>query len=69
MISDLSQGDANLSKPNGNDFDLLDPILPATTSSLDALQTADQRKVLNIVDSLRQCGIDDIIPLPQRRVG
>ena len=47
------------------DFDLLEPLLPASTLSLDALQNADQRKVLNIVDSLRQCGIDDIIPLPQ----
>jgi GTPase SAR1 family protein len=27
--------------------------------------TSLQWKVLNIVDSLRQCGIDDIIPLPQ----
>jgi Dynamin family len=55
MISDPSQEDASLSKPNGNDFGLLDPLLPAP----------NQRKVLNIVDSLRQCGIDDIIPLPQ----
>lgn len=38
---------------------------PATTASLDALQSADQRNVLNIVDSLRECGIDDIVPLPQ----
>jgi hypothetical protein len=63
--SHISQEDAGPSKPNGNDFELLDPLLPVTTSSLDALQTADQRKVLNIVDSLRQCSIDDIIPLPQ----
>ena len=39
--------------------------IPATTASLDALQSADQRNVLNIVDSLRECGIDDIVPLPQ----
>ena len=63
--SHISQEDSSPSKSNGNDFELLDPLLPATTSSLDALQTADQRNVLNIVDSLRQCGIDDIIPLPQ----
>ncbi|KAI9764888.1 MAG: hypothetical protein M1839_005691, partial [Geoglossum umbratile] len=63
--SHLPQEDASPMKPNGNAFELLGPLLPATTSSLDALQTTDQRKVLNIVDSLRQCGIDDIIPLPQ----
>jgi len=63
--SHLSQEDASPINPNGNAFELLSPLLPATTSSLDALQTADQRKILNIVDSLRQCGIDDIIPLPQ----
>ena len=39
--------------------------ISATTASLDALQSADQRNVLNIVDSLRECGIDDIVPLPQ----
>jgi len=61
----LSQEDASPMKPNGNAFELLGPLFPTTTSSLDALQTADQRKVLNIVDSLRQCGIDNIIPLPQ----
>jgi len=65
MSSDSSQEDVSPSKPNGNDFELQDPLLPVTTSSLDALQIADQWKVLNIVDSLRQCGIDDLIPLPQ----
>lgn len=39
--------------------------IPATSASLDALQSADQRDVLNIVDSLRECGIDNILPLPQ----
>lgn len=41
------------------------PHPPASTSSLDALQNDEQRKVLNIVDSLRQCGLDGIISLPQ----
>ncbi|KAI9768061.1 MAG: hypothetical protein M1840_005095 [Geoglossum simile] len=36
-----------------------------STSSLDALQSAEQRGVLNIVDSLRQCGLDGIVSLPQ----
>ena len=39
--------------------------ISAITASLDALKSADQRNVLNIVDSLRECGIDDIVPLPQ----
>jgi GTPase SAR1 family protein len=41
------------------------PHPPASTSSLDALQNDEQRKVLNIVDSLRQCGLDGILSLPQ----
>lgn len=43
----------------------MESTISATTASLDALQSADQRNVLNIVDSLRDCGIDDIVPLPQ----
>jgi GTPase SAR1 family protein len=41
------------------------PRPPASTSSLDALQNDEQRKILNIVDSLRQCGLDGILSLPQ----
>jgi GTPase SAR1 family protein len=52
-------------KPNNTSIELVSPLLSTTTPSLDALQTANQREVLNIVDSLRKCGIDDIIPLPQ----
>lgn len=36
-----------------------------STSSLDALQSDEQRQVLNIVDSLRQCGLEGIVSLPQ----
>ena len=39
--------------------------ISATKASLDALQSAEQQNVLNVVDSLRECGIDDIVPLPQ----
>ncbi|TAQ91221.1 hypothetical protein B7494_g444 [Chlorociboria aeruginascens] len=40
-------------------------VIPATTNSLDSLQSDEQRHVLNIVDSLRQCGLDGILSLPQ----
>jgi hypothetical protein len=39
--------------------------IPISTSSLDALQSNEQRQFLNIVDSLRQCGLGGIISLPQ----
>jgi GTPase SAR1 family protein len=39
--------------------------IPISTSSLDALQSDEQRQVLNIVDSLRQCGLEGIVSLPQ----
>ncbi|KAI9838389.1 MAG: hypothetical protein M1819_005658 [Sarea resinae] len=47
------------STPLGQDF------IPATTASLDKLQNDEQRKVLDIVDSLRQCGLEEIVSLPQ----
>lgn len=40
------------------------PLL-GSNASLEALQSEEQRKVLNIVDSLRQCGLDGIVALPQ----
>ena len=63
----MSSNPSHLSpiKPNGNAFELLDPLLLAITSSLDALQTIDQQKVLNIIDSLGQYSIHDIILLLQ----
>jgi hypothetical protein len=36
-----------------------------TTSSLQALQSADQRKVMDIVDKLRRTGLSGIVELPQ----
>ncbi|KAH8587970.1 P-loop containing nucleoside triphosphate hydrolase protein [Bisporella sp. PMI_857] len=39
--------------------------VPISTSSLDSLQSGEQRRVLNIVDSLRQCGLEGIVSLPQ----
>ncbi|KAH9865175.1 hypothetical protein IAQ61_009122 [Plenodomus lingam] len=36
-----------------------------TTSSLQALQSADQRKVMDIVDKLRRTGLNGIVELPQ----
>jgi GTPase SAR1 family protein len=36
-----------------------------TTSSLEDLQSAEQRKVLNIVDQLRQCDLESTLFLPQ----
>jgi GTP1/Obg family GTP-binding protein len=36
-----------------------------TTSSLQALQSEDQRKVMDIVDRLRRTGLNGIVELPQ----
>ncbi|KAH9875345.1 hypothetical protein J1614_004837 [Plenodomus biglobosus] len=36
-----------------------------TTASLEALQTADERKVMDIVDKLRRAGLSGIVELPQ----
>lgn len=36
-----------------------------TTTSLKALQSADQRKVMDIVDKLRRTGLNGIVELPQ----
>ena len=36
-----------------------------TTSSLKALQSDDQRKVMDIVDKLRRTGLSGIVELPQ----
>jgi hypothetical protein len=36
-----------------------------TTSSLQALQSADQRKVMDIVDKLRRTGLGGVVELPQ----
>src|SRR4051812_25777666 len=36
-----------------------------TADSLDALQSKEQLQVLNTIDSLRSCGLDGILSLPQ----
>jgi hypothetical protein len=36
-----------------------------TTHSLQALQSADQRKVMDIVDKLRRTGLSGVVELPQ----
>ena len=36
-----------------------------TTSSLEGLQSVEQRNVLNIIDQLRQCGLESTLSLPQ----
>jgi hypothetical protein len=36
-----------------------------TTNSLRALQSEDQRKVMDIVDKLRRTGLNGIVELPQ----
>lgn len=43
---------------------VIDPTA-VTTSSLKALQSGDQRKVLDIVDKLRRTGLSGIVELPQ----
>ncbi|KAI9808036.1 MAG: hypothetical protein M1827_007542 [Pycnora praestabilis] len=45
---------------NGNQAQALE-----TTSSLEGLQSAEQRNVLNIVDQLRKCGLESTLSLPQ----
>ena len=39
--------------------------VPAYTASLDALQSEEQRKVLNVIGSLCQYGLDSVISLPE----
>jgi hypothetical protein len=56
-----------------SDYDGADPpVTPVnidpdavTTSSLQALQSADQRKVMDIVDKLRRTGLSGVVELPQ----
>lgn len=36
-----------------------------SSASLDALQTADQRKTLDVVDTLRRIGLSTVLQLPQ----
>lgn len=55
---------------NSTDGDASRPVTPVdpnaiTTTSLKALQSADQRKVMDIVDKLRRTGLSGIVELPQ----
>jgi GTP1/Obg family GTP-binding protein len=36
-----------------------------TTSSLESLQTDEQRRVLDTVSQVRKCGLDSLLSLPQ----
>ncbi len=57
---DLSNVDSFIEPDGGNTPQALE-----TTSSLEGLQSAEQRDVLNIVDQLRQCGLESTLSLPQ----
>lgn len=55
-----------------SDTEILRPLTPTgidpdnvTTGSLEALQSDEQRKVLDIVDHLRRQGLNGIVELPQ----
>jgi hypothetical protein len=53
-----------------SDFETLRPQIPVdpdgvTTESLEALQSDEQRKILDIVDKLRRQGLSGIVELPQ----
>lgn len=69
------QTNTNMAHERSSDFEseaLIAPVTPAavdpdavTTSSLQALQSSDQRKVMDIVDKLRRTGLSGIVELPQ----
>ncbi|KAH7075752.1 P-loop containing nucleoside triphosphate hydrolase protein [Paraphoma chrysanthemicola] len=53
-----------------SDFETTEPLTPVdpdgvTTDSLEALQSDEQRKILDIVDHLRRQGLSGIVELPQ----
>ena len=56
---DLSVADSFTEPEHGN------PPQTLETASLEGLQSAEQRNVLNIVDQLRQCGLESTLSLPQ----
>ncbi len=57
--SESSEGSETYESPTPDDFD------EVTTASLEALQSDEHRKVLDIVDHLRRQGLSGIIELPQ----
>ncbi|KAL1591965.1 hypothetical protein SLS60_011557 [Paraconiothyrium brasiliense] len=48
---------------DGTDPGILPPIM--TTASLEALQSSDQRKLMDLVDRLRRTGLNTLMQLPQ----
>ena len=58
-LVDLSVADSFTEPEHGN------PPQALETTSLEGLQSAEQRNVLNIVDQLRQCGLESTLSLPQ----
>ena len=57
---DLVDADSFIGPENGNTPPALE-----TTSSLEGLQSVEQRNVLNIIDQLRKCGLESTLSLPQ----
>lgn len=64
--------DYDSSDYDSSDCDGADGIVPmsidpdaVTTGSLQALQSADERKVMDIVDKLRRTGLSGVVELPQ----
>jgi hypothetical protein len=57
-------------KTSSSDTEMSEPLTPldldgVTTDSLEALQSDEQRKILDIVDHLRRQGLSGIVELPQ----
>ena len=59
-LEDLVDADSFIGPENGNTPPALE-----TTSSLEGLQSVEQRNVLNIIDQLRKCGLESTLSLPQ----
>ncbi len=60
LPKDLADADSLIEPGNGNT-----PLVLETTSSLEGLQSVEQRNVLNIIDQLRKCGLESTLSLPQ----
>ena len=60
LPEDLADADSFIEPGNGNT-----PLVLETTSSLEGLQSVEQRNVLNIIDQLRKCGLESTLSLPQ----
>ncbi|KAF1830354.1 hypothetical protein BDW02DRAFT_601747 [Decorospora gaudefroyi] len=68
-MSDFPVLDQSDSDKDGADIPVVTPVSidpdSVTTSSLQALQSEDQRKVMDIVDKLRRTGLSGVVELPQ----